>query len=143
VRAVESTTADSATRRSDRVRLASAEATAEAVDILRSVLTEGTARRAAELGVAGAFGGKTGTTDDGRDAWFVGFDPEHVVVVWVGLDRGTLGLSGAEAALPIWARIVTDLGLGSGTFPEPTRDRGPPHDPPAVPADVVPGPRPP
>ncbi len=112
--------------RSPSTRLASADATAAAVDILTSVLTEGTGRRAEALGVRGTFAGKTGTTDDGRDAWFVGFDPEHVVAVWVGLDRGALGLYGSEAALPVWAAVVQDLGLGAGRFPTSTRKAPPP-----------------
>jgi membrane carboxypeptidase/penicillin-binding protein len=51
--------------------------------------------------------GKTGTSDGARDAWFVGFTPDLVVGVWVGFDDGAhLGLSGAEAALPIFARFA-------------------------------------
>jgi peptidyl-prolyl cis-trans isomerase C len=47
--------------------------------------------------------GKSGTTNDLRDAWFVGFTPELLTVVWVGLDDNQpLGLSGSRAALPIW-----------------------------------------
>ncbi len=50
--------------------------------------------------------GKTGTTNDLRDAWFVGFTPELLTVVWVGFDDNQpLGLSGAQAALPIWAHV--------------------------------------
>ena len=49
--------------------------------------------------------GKTGTTDDFKDAWFVGFSPNLLCLVWVGYDKGTnLGNkeSGGTAALPIW-----------------------------------------
>src|SRR5262249_22826382 len=50
---------------------------------------------------------KTGSTDGLRDAWFVGYTPDLVVGVWVGVDDGTpLGLTGSQAALPIWATIM-------------------------------------
>ena len=53
-------------------------------------------------GYAGPAAGKTGTTDDYRDAWFIGYAPELAVGVWVGFDDGqTLRHSGASAALPI------------------------------------------
>ena len=55
--------------------------------------------------------GKTGTTNDFTDAWFVGFTPHLVAGVWVGLDdpsnRLGRGLQGARVALPIWARFIT------------------------------------
>ena len=52
--------------------------------------------------------GKTGTTDDFSDAWFIGFDPDITLGVWVGYDQKKplgQGMSGAEAALPIWINI--------------------------------------
>jgi membrane carboxypeptidase/penicillin-binding protein len=60
--------------------------------------------------------GKTGTTNDARDAWFVGFTPELVAAVWVGFDDGTpLGLTGAQAALPIFGRfLIGALGPNGG-----------------------------
>jgi membrane carboxypeptidase/penicillin-binding protein len=52
--------------------------------------------------------GKSGTTNDLRDAWFVGFTPELLTVVWVGLDDNQpLGLSGSRAALPIWTTFMS------------------------------------
>ena len=61
------------------------------------------ARRGFALDAAG----KTGTTNDLRDAWFVGFTPELLTVVWVGFDDNQpLGLSGAQAALPIWTAFM-------------------------------------
>jgi penicillin-binding protein 1B len=57
--------------------------------------------------VTGAVAGKTGTTNDGRDAWFVGYSPGLLAAVWVGYDNGEPhGLSGAEGALPIWAEFM-------------------------------------
>jgi len=80
-------------------------------DILEGVLQRGTAASAQELGFSGVSAGKTGTTDDLRDAWFVGYTPELLVLVWVGYDDNrTLGLTGAQAALPIWVDFV----MGSG-----------------------------
>ena len=53
--------------------------------------------------------GKTGTTDDYTDAWFVGFSPRYTVLAWVGYDvKRTLGhgMTGSQAALPIWRDVV-------------------------------------
>jgi penicillin-binding protein 1B len=80
-------------------------------DILRGVLLRGTAVSSADLGFSGNAVGKTGTTDDLRDAWFVGYSTDLLVLVWVGYDDNrTLGLTGAQGALPIWV----DFMMGSG-----------------------------
>ena len=77
-------------------------------NMMRSVLNEGTAAGARGQGFALDGAGKTGTTNDLRDAWFVGFTPELLTVVWVGLDDNQpIGLSGAQAALPIWTTFMT------------------------------------
>ena len=83
---------------------------------MERALADGTVRSAARYGVTGSVAAKTGTTQGGRDAWVAGFTPDWVVVVWVGLDRGVLGLGGSQAALPIWARVVADLGRPSQGF---------------------------
>ena len=58
--------------------------------------------------------GKSGTTNDLRDAWFVGFTPELLTVVWVGLDDNTpVGLSGSQAALPIWTEFMKSALAGA------------------------------
>jgi 1A family penicillin-binding protein len=78
--------------------------------MLRDVVDRGTASQARALGVRGVVGGKTGTTDDYRDAWFVGFSSEVVVGVWVGFDTpAPIGRDayGAKVALPIWADFMT------------------------------------
>jgi penicillin-binding protein 1A len=78
------------------------------VDIMKGVVKSGTARSAASLPYVLA--GKTGTTDDFRDAWFIGFSPNLLCAVWVGYDKKTnLGNkeSGATAALPIWIDFMS------------------------------------
>ena len=75
--------------------------------LLEGVMRTGTAAGASLLGVPEAVAGKTGTTNDGRDAWFVGYSSNLLVLVWVGFDDGRPhGLSGAEGALPIWADFM-------------------------------------
>ena len=72
--------------------------------MLRGVLDRGTGR-AGQLDVPAA--GKTGTTDGYRDAWFAGYTPDLVTVVWVGFDQGrVLKLPGSKAALPIWTHFM-------------------------------------
>lgn len=76
-------------------------------DILRTAIDAGTGREIRSRGLAVDIAGKTGTTNDTKDAWFVGYTPELLAVVWVGYDDNhELGLSGAEAALPIWSRFM-------------------------------------
>jgi penicillin-binding protein 1B len=77
-------------------------------NMMRSVLNEGTGASARAAGFALDAAGKSGTTNDMRDAWFVGFTPELLTVVWVGLDDNQpLGLSGTQAALPIWTAYMS------------------------------------
>jgi penicillin-binding protein 1A len=76
-------------------------------NMLRGVLSpRGTGARATALAASWPLAGKTGTVDDNTDAWFVGFDPDITVGVWLGFDdkRKSLGTAeqGAFAALPIW-----------------------------------------
>jgi membrane carboxypeptidase/penicillin-binding protein len=87
---------------------------------MRSVMNEGTAASARGAGFALDAAGKTGTTNDLRDAWFVGFTPELLTVVWVGFDDNTgLGLSGAQAALPIWTTFMIRALAGHANMPLP------------------------
>jgi penicillin-binding protein 1B len=75
--------------------------------LLEGVVNSGTGAPARALGVPGALAGKTGTTNDGRDAWFVGYSPTLLTLVWVGFDNNDAhGLSGSEGALPIWADFM-------------------------------------
>ena len=76
-------------------------------NLLRGVVQRGTAARAAALDWP--IGGKTGTTDDYTDAWFIGFDPDITIGVWIGLDqKKPIGhnVTGAEGALPIWIDVM-------------------------------------
>ena len=75
--------------------------------LLRGVATRGTAAAAASLDWPVA--GKTGTMDDYTDAWFIGFDPDITIGVWVGFDeKKSLGRgeTGTTAALPIWLDVM-------------------------------------
>lgn len=77
--------------------------------LLRGVVQRGTASRLGRWGL-GYVAGKTGTTNDYRDAWFVGYTPDMVTTVWVGFDHGApLRLSSAEAAIPIWASYMSAI----------------------------------
>ncbi|MGB8482180.1 MAG: penicillin-binding protein PBP1a [Acinetobacter bohemicus] len=77
-------------------------------NILRDVIQHGTGRAALKIG-RDDIGGKTGTTNDAKDAWFAGFNGKLVTVAWVGFDQPTtLGRReyGGVAALPIWINFM-------------------------------------
>lgn len=77
---------------------------------LQEVVTSGTARESSAYGMPGGICGKTGTTDDARDSWFVGFSPQMVVTVWLGADKyRSIGYSGAAGAMPIASMILSRL----------------------------------
>jgi penicillin-binding protein 1B len=74
--------------------------------MMRGVVMRGTASRLEEFGL-GDIAGKTGTTSNYRDAWFVGYAPDLLTAVWVGFDDGTpLRMSSGEAAVPIWGSFM-------------------------------------
>ncbi len=76
-------------------------------EILRGVMRAGTGRMSARWHLESVTAGKSGSTSELRDAWFVGYTPTTVIGVWVGLDDDTpLGMTGSEAALPIWGRVM-------------------------------------
>jgi penicillin-binding protein 1B len=75
--------------------------------LMKGVLDRGTGDLARRWGFTRPAAGKTGTTNDFKDAWFVGYTPDLLAVVWVGFDnQSKLGLSGAQAALPIWTDFM-------------------------------------
>lgn len=75
--------------------------------MLVGAVARGTGREALRVGYAGDLAGKTGTTSDYHDAWFAGFTPALVTVVWVGSDdNATLRRPAAELALPVWGEYM-------------------------------------
>ncbi|MEK7347995.1 MAG: PBP1A family penicillin-binding protein [Candidatus Eisenbacteria bacterium] len=77
--------------------------------MLVSVMENGTAASSRALGLTVPAAGKTGTTDDYTDAWFIGYTPDLAAGVWVGFDRKRKigpNMTGAAAALPIWVDMV-------------------------------------
>ncbi|HEY3176770.1 MAG TPA: PBP1A family penicillin-binding protein [Candidatus Polarisedimenticolia bacterium] len=88
---------------------------------LQGAFDRGTAASARSLGFTGTAAGKTGTTDDYRDAWFAGYTPDLLALVWIGFDDGeSTGLTGAQAALPIWVDFMKRSGVEtSDPFLEP------------------------
>lgn len=105
-------------------RVARTESSYLVTAMMRSVLNGGTAGGAWAMGLPQGIdvAGKTGTTNDMRDAWFVGFTPDVLCVVWVGFDDNSpVNLSGAKAALPIWVDFMKGAlaGVKPSRFPVP------------------------
>jgi membrane carboxypeptidase/penicillin-binding protein len=93
----------------DREQLISPAVAFQMTSMLRDVIERGTGAPARALGVRGPVAGKTGTTDDYHDAWFVGYSSSIVAGVWVGFDQpAPIGREayGARVALPIWADFM-------------------------------------
>jgi penicillin-binding protein 1A len=106
----------------ERVRVFSPQTAYVVTDMMKSVVESGTATRARDLKRPVA--GKTGTTDDARSVWFVGFTPGVVAGVYVGFDDNKSlgrGESGGRAAVPIWLRF-----MHAAVDDEPARDFAPP-----------------
>jgi len=93
-----------------------------ATSLLQGVVDRGTAVGVRRAGLEGPIAGKTGTTDDEFDLWFVGYTPELVAVVWVGYDEPrSVGVASSRGALPIWADFMSEV-TGPrirGMFPRP------------------------
>lgn len=94
------------------------------VDMMKGVFEEGTARSASRYGFTLPAIGKTGTTNDYRDSWFLGATPRLAASAWVGFDDNReirdpngYGITGASGALPIWATF-----MAAATEGEPPRD---------------------
>jgi len=86
--------------------------------LMEGVLDYGTGRPARTRGFTRPAAGKTGTTNDYRDAWFVGFTPDLLAVVWVGFDqKRAINLAGGEAALPIWTEFMKQATVGVAETP--------------------------
>lgn len=96
-----------------RTRVMSPEAAYQMVSLLADVVDRGTATSARTFGLTGPVAGKTGTTDDFKDAWFVGFSSSVVAGVWVGHDTpARIGRDAyaARVALPIWSEFMRRAG---------------------------------
>jgi 1A family penicillin-binding protein len=111
VRVVSDTGAIVEDRGVQQTRVLSPASAFQMVSMLQDVLDRGTATAARAAGVGFPAGGKTGTTDEFKDAWFVGFSSSIVAGVWVGLDQpapiGPDGF-GARYALPIWSEFMRE-----------------------------------
>jgi len=98
-------------------------------NLLKGVLIRGTGIRAASMASQWPLAGKTGTVDDNTDAWFVGFDPEITVGVWIGFDdkRKSLGTAeqGSFAALPMWMEFMKGYIDGRPDKAEPPQFEAP------------------
>jgi membrane carboxypeptidase/penicillin-binding protein len=92
--------------------------------MLKDVLVYGTAKGLKKFSQAHPSAGKTGTTDDYRDAWFVGYTPQMVTGVWVGYDKprpGGKGFTGGAVAAPVWEQFMRKAlaGRPAVDFPKP------------------------
>jgi membrane carboxypeptidase/penicillin-binding protein len=93
-----------------------------ATSLLQGVAHRGTAAGVRSTGIEGPIAAKTGTSDEERDLWFVGYTPELVVAVWLGFDEPrSIGFASSRGALPIWRRFIDELTGGHihGQFPRP------------------------
>jgi penicillin-binding protein 1B len=91
--------------------------------LMRGAVDRGTASGARAGGVRGVLAGKTGTTNDYRDAWFIGFSPRFLAAVWVGYDDNRpIKLTGTQAAVPIFADFSRSVPaqLFAESFPVPS-----------------------
>ncbi|HEX8252792.1 MAG TPA: PBP1A family penicillin-binding protein [Thermoanaerobaculia bacterium] len=98
------------TRNAKMKRVAPASVTYVMNDILKDVFNYGTAGRARSLGFQHEYAGKTGTTNNYRDAWLIGYSPRILSLVWIGFDDGhSVRLAGGDACLPIWAKHMNRI----------------------------------
>ena len=106
------------------------------IELMKATVNEGTAARIrSSYGLKNEIAGKTGTTQNNKDAWFVGITPKLLSVTWVGLDQHEIGFNstslgqGANAALPIFASFYKKLNgikeydtITKATFPSPSNE---------------------
>lgn len=93
--------------------------------MLENVINKGTAKIIRNMGFQGASAGKTGTTNDFTDAWFIGYTPDLVVGIWVGYDaKNTMGknMTGGSVCAPMWADfMLRTYGSSTSEFPVPDK----------------------
>jgi len=83
------------------------------LNVMKGVVDRGTAGGARSMGFRLSAAGKTGTTNDKRDAWFIGFTPKTLTLTWLGFDDNVpTGLSGGTGAVPIWTRFMQAVTVG-------------------------------
>lgn len=90
--------------------------------MLEDVVDRGTATAVRTVGYRGTAAGKTGTTNDGTDAWFIGYTPRLVGGVWIGMDDPSPivpGATGGGLSAPVWGRIMARIGAGSERWSAP------------------------
>lgn len=91
-------------------QIISPEASFIITSMMQDVIKRGTGKAVISAGVTRPAAGKTGTTNNFRDAWFVGYTPELIASVWLGYDIGTLslgkGMSGGVVAAPVWGKFI-------------------------------------
>lgn len=94
----------------DRKQVISQETAFIITSMMEGVIQKGTGRAALSYGLDRPAAGKTGTTNNFRDAWFVGYTPELVASVWVGYDQGTIslgrGVTGGRVSAKAWGRFM-------------------------------------
>ena len=93
-----------------------------ATTMMQDVVNRGTGTGVRAVGFSGAAAGKTGTTQDAADVWFVGYTPQLVGTVWIGFDqrqRILRGATGGEIAAPVWGRIMQRIGTSGGEWTAP------------------------
>jgi penicillin-binding protein 1B len=97
-------------RKSNFTSVTPPEKAASLISMMKETFNTGTARLAKRYGFLAPAAGKTGTTSDTRDAWFVGFTPDTLTLTWVGYDDNTpTGLTGASGALPLWLDYMSAI----------------------------------
>ena len=107
----------------ERKQVLSEESAYQVVSMLQGVVDYGTASAVRSMGLRAPLGGKTGTTNEFKDAWFVGFSTSVVAGVWIGYDQPQpIGSDAyaARVALPIWADFMRRAALPAEEFSLPT-----------------------
>ena len=101
----------------------SPEVTSQLVGMMKQTVESGTAKWMRRVGFKKIAAGKTGTTSDSKDAWFVGFTPKTLVVVWTGYDDNTPHkLTGSSGALPVWYNFMRQYNEDPGLLDFPWPD---------------------
>ena len=92
------------------------------LDMMRDVVDRGTGAAVRSAGFGAPAAGKTGTTNESADVWFVGFTPDIATGVWIGMDepqRIMRNATGGRLAAPVWGRIMRNISGGSGSWSPP------------------------